>query len=238
MGRARRRNQAIGRKRQTAGLQPFLERGLRIAWRFGHGRDTRSEASSQEAFCAGQSAITIHRPEQGLETIGQNRWSGDGPIRGPGAGLDPQDIRQADRGGAICETGLADQRGEARRQFTLGTIRESFVEHGRHDETENTVAKELKTIEVPCAAAPIPRRKGGVGHGSRKPSAIAKNMADTFLDLRRQIGAGLTVAVTQWKRTCARSAIRWASARTGTSACPPRVTARRFRHGRRDWQPE
>src|SRR6202790_3258437 len=119
----RARHLAIGRRRQAAGLRPFLQHGFWIAHRLRRGAHARLPQPFDQFLGGFITAVDIDRADHRLADVGEDR----GPRAGAGIGFrraDPDRVAKIDGTRDLRAGFLAHQIGEPARQLTFIGLRE------------------------------------------------------------------------------------------------------------------
>ena len=151
----------------AAGLQPFLQLGLRVLGPGGGGGavQVRADQALDHGRRRGQAGIQLHGADQRLHGVREDR----GALRPAAAGLalgQADQAGQAQLDGDLVQRFLAHQVRAHAAELALVGLRVAAVEQPRHAGREHGIAQEFEALVVVAAEALVgqrPAQQGGVG---------------------------------------------------------------------------
>ena len=177
MGLARDAQELVIGQAVAAGLQPFLEQGLRVlALGVGvEGLDAGGEQPRDDAPGRLEAAVQQGRAQDGLEGVGEDGGTlGAAALQLPLA--EAEMVAQVEPLGDLEQGLLVDQVGAQPGKGAFLQAREALVEHEADDAVEHPVAQELQALVVAGAET-------AVGEGLGKQVPLLEAVAQLGLEL-------------------------------------------------------
>ena len=213
---------AIGRRRQTARLRPFLQPGLGVAGRLERlDHAVLPELGDQRLGCR-ITAIDEHGADQALAGVREN--GGAQPSAGMGFRIaEPQFGAEVhvfrDRGAGF----LAHQIGQPLRQFAFVGLGEVAIQHVGNDETEHVVAEKLEPLIARDPVLRPARQRRDMGERPLEQRLVGKAVANPRFEPRAvfDLAAHRTIENSLFQRT-------ETGQRQNCQACSPSLTEKKM----------